>query len=287
MTRVELIQELRKKGIDRIYGRALSRCTKAELESYYNRLSQGQIIPHLSFAQINMYLRCGMQYFYRYVMGIKLPPPGAVVLGRVAHTIIEQDYKEKKEKGKNKSLSEKLDMFVETFREDIKEADLREDEKPEEMEYQGVNILTAHHREIALVTEPVEVEMPFEIEFENKYYMLKGKIDLISLEGIIDNKIASKKFSQIEIESDIQLPIYSFATGIPNVGFDIVIKTKNPKIQKIRSIIDKSKCARVKAYIAKVAEAIEKQIFLPAQPGTWVCSPKWCGYWDMCHKDLI
>ncbi|MDL1966276.1 MAG: PD-(D/E)XK nuclease family protein [Candidatus Desulfofervidus auxilii] len=286
MTRKELIQELRQRGIDKVYGRALSRCLKSELESYYHRLQEEATMPHLSVSQINMYLRCGLQYFYRYVMGMKLPPAGAMVLGGGVHKVIEEDYKEKKEKGQNKALSEKQDMFVEEFKERIKEAELREDEKPEEMEKQGVGLIKVHHEEVAIATEPLEVEQPFEIHFEGKDYSLIGRIDLVTIEGVIDHKTASRKYNQNQVETDLQLPIYSFVTGINDVGFDVLVKTKKPAVQKIRAKCDEAKAKRVKAYIAKVAEAIERQVFLPAQPGSWVCSPKWCGYWEICHKDL-
>ena len=27
---------------------------------------------------------------------------------------------------------------------------------------------------------------------------------------------------------------------------------------------------------------MQSGVFLPAEPGPWLCGPKWCGYWHSC-----
>lgn len=38
--------------------------------------------------------------------------------------------------------------------------------------------------------------------------------------------------------------------------------------------------------VLAIEDACEKGRFMPAPPGEWLCSPKWCGYWDVCQKEF-
>jgi len=287
VNRADLIQELRNRGIDRVYGRALSRCLKHELEAYYRRLSEGDTIQHISFSQINMYLRCGMQYWFRYVEGIKLPPPGAVALGKSVHRAIEYNYQNKIMSGRDEALSTLQDLFVDTFREEAPNA-LWDEEKPENAEKDGLGLVKTFRQEVAPETFPRAVEKEFNLTFQNVDYKLKGVIDVIDWSGIIiDHKTTKKSYTQDQVETDLQLTLYALAQGTEDVGFDVLVRTKTPKAQRLRSKRDDHTKQRALAIIAYVMDGIYKNTFLPARPSDWWCSPRWCGYWDLCQKELI
>ena len=50
---------------------------------------------YLSVSQVNMYLRCPLQYMFRYIEGLKLPPKSAMTLGKSIHFGIEGNYRQK------------------------------------------------------------------------------------------------------------------------------------------------------------------------------------------------
>ncbi|MEW6009629.1 MAG: PD-(D/E)XK nuclease family protein [Candidatus Omnitrophota bacterium] len=293
MTRQELITTLQTKGIDRVYGRALSRCLKQELEATYHRLTENTPSPYLSFQQINMYLRCGLQYYLRYVEGIKIPPKAIISLGQSFHQTTRFNYTDKIKTGQDKALSELTDYFVEDFFNRKSQTIWQEDEKPDDFIKEGVSLITLAREQRFPEVQPKEVEHEFIIPFENVDYSLMGFIDLIDQYGIIrDNKTSSKSYTEEQVKTDMQLTCYAYANNVNNpqltqrVGFDIFVKTKTPKIQVLEGTRSYQDYKRFLTIVGIVADGIFKNVFLPASLGHWACSPDWCGYWDRCHQEL-
>ena len=56
---------------------------------------------HLSVTQLKMFLRCPLQYEFRYIKGLKVPPVEAMTLGKSIHSTLEENYKQKIETKKD------------------------------------------------------------------------------------------------------------------------------------------------------------------------------------------
>lgn len=285
MTRAELIRELQARGIDRVYGRALSRATKAELEQAWRTLSEGQISPHLSLSQVRMYLRCGLQYWYRYVEGRKIPPRGSMVVGRAVHRALEHDFKTCLLEGLHEPVDVLADVYFETFKSEAEEA-IWDSEKPEEAFKTGLLVLEEFARGPMETIVPEAVEEQFEVPLTHGMN-LKGVIDLIEArEGILDHKVVTRRMRPEDVVNDLQLAVYSHAKGIERVGMNTLVRKKKPEIQLFRHVVSGGQRNRVLNIFLYVVEGIWKRVFLPAPPGSWWCSPTWCGYWDLCHEEL-
>ena len=50
---------------------------------------------HISVSQIKMFLRCPLQYKYRYIDNLKIPPTGSLLLGSSVHSSLEGNYRQK------------------------------------------------------------------------------------------------------------------------------------------------------------------------------------------------
>lgn len=55
----------------------------------------GETAPHLSVSQISMYLRCSLQYWFRYIQGIKAPPNLKLTVGKAGHEGLEFENRQK------------------------------------------------------------------------------------------------------------------------------------------------------------------------------------------------
>jgi ATP-dependent helicase/DNAse subunit B len=51
--------------------------------------------PHTSYSQFSMYNRCSMQYFYRYIVGLKEKPKVSLSIGKGGHAALEWNTKHK------------------------------------------------------------------------------------------------------------------------------------------------------------------------------------------------
>ena len=76
---------------------------------------------HLSPTQSGMYWRCPMQYYFRYVLGLKVPPAVALVEGGSHHNTFEYNNKHKIKTGKDRSVKQLCSRFCDTFNEEQKE----------------------------------------------------------------------------------------------------------------------------------------------------------------------
>jgi len=299
VTRKELVAAIREHGISKIYGKTLSRATKKELEAIYRSLSDGLRLPHLSPTSLNMYYTCGLQYYWRYIRGMKIPPNWAMTLGSSVDTAINTGYKAKMDSGADAPADVVTDAFVEDLSARKEETDW-EGRKINDVEKQGVQIVKLWADEVQPRREPENVQAKTVVEFEGGVgYCLLTYRDLdIAPHTVIDNKVSGKRRSgPHELEDDLQLQAYSVAYfsehGVwPEVGLDVLLRQKEPAFQELRHKISPLGIRRFMKLFAAAADAIHKGVFLPVTSRNMafhrkVCSPESCGYFAVCHKEFI
>jgi len=137
------------------------------------------------------------------------------------------------------------------------------------------------------------VEKEFCLTFEDADFEFRGFIDLITEEEVlIDHKTSGKSMSESLLGQDLQLSAYALAFdmlfGHPpkEVGFDVLVRTKTPKSQRLRTIKTEEDFNLFLSNLSIVADSIRKWVFLPAPPGSWVCSDGFCGYFELCMRDM-
>lgn len=251
-------------------------------------------VDHISFTQVQMYLRCPRAYYYRYIKGLKIPPRGSLILGKAVHFGIEVALKEKKETAIDPPISLVDDAFHEAWEANIEENEtIIWDEKPEKIKDDGYKLARKWHKTRLPKTEPLEIEVPVEVEFKNTDLKLKAVVDLIDRnDRIVDYKVRKRRVNG-EAKNSLQLSIYLLALSklkgekveIAEVAIENLIRKKEPEI-----VIDTAKRTWKHVEfaldtISQVVKAIEQEIF-PPSPGNRLCSPNWCGYWKLCLGQL-
>lgn len=240
---------------------------------------------HLSVTQIKMYLRCPLQYKFRYLDGLKIPPVSAITLGRSIHSALEINYTQKIKTKQDLPVAQVTDIFSGFWEQNIEETLFAEDEKPGKIKDEGIGLITAYQGQISPTIQPKVVEKDFELSFQNVDYTLKGKLDLVdSQDIIIDHKTTKRNMSEKDAATDLQLTCYSLAyrhaLGLKEkaLRFDVMVRTKNPKIQQIttqRTQEDINRFLKIMAYVAKATQA---GIFYPNE--NYFCGV--CGYRGLC-----
>ena len=243
---------------------------------------------HFSQSQLNMGLRCLKQYEFRYMKGLIIPPSGALILGKSWHGAMEKNYKQKIESDEDLKISDMKDIFSEKFDEakETEEVDWQ-DEKPGAIKDQGISITEIHHKEIAPKVKPKLVEHRFEMPFTEDHTLV-GYIDLIEKDGqIVDHKSSKISPNDGDVSKSIQLTAYSmayrheFKKKEPNLRLDVVVKNKTPKtVQKVTTR-DQSSFDILREIGVGLESNIKAGNF-PPNPTSYLCSEKWCGFWDLC-----
>jgi len=249
------------------------------------------MFDYISVTQIKMYLRCPAQYYFRYVLGLKVPPAGALVLGRAVHAGLEHYFAGKLHTGEGPPVNRVLDVFDAAFEAERPEADWGEDD-PGRAKDDGAALLRLHHAEVGPRLVPAAVERRVEVPLPGVGVPLLGFIDLETADGlIVDHKTVSRTPPEEKAQGDLQLSAYALAYRYAHgklpagVRLDFLVRNKTPKIVTRAASRAEADLERFKRLAARVAAAIRAGIYYP-NPDNFMCSPVGCGYWEECHREF-
>lgn len=197
---------------------------------------------HVSVTQIRTCLRCSLQYLFRYVCDLVVPPTGDLPFGRTVHEGLQENSRQKIRNQQDLPARQAREIFSDSWDRQVQETVFGEDEKPGQFKEQGVRLLTAYIAEVAPNVQPVEVERELLLETGATELPLKGYIDLIDDQGyIIDHKTSKRSFPPHTVEKDLQLTACAFAyrslCGQPGRGvrLDVMVRTKQPRLQQLQA----------------------------------------------------
>ena len=269
---------------------------------------------HLSVSQVGMYMRCGIQYKARYILGLIRPPTAPMAEGKAVHRGLEIGHCEALKTG-GVPVDVMLDAYNDSWKGIRTDIDWKiEDNSDSETDIvsRDMSFLRMYHNDyLPAVRAVVDQNGPF---VERRFFVsvgelcipLLGYIDLLAepqtltevIGGngtsllpliqpvVIDHKVVSKAKSQGDVREDMQLTVYSHVAKTPHVRFHSFTKTKTPAIKSVGDVRTAEDWAWVEYVIQEVAKGIAAGVFIPSAPG-WSCSSKWCGYYSECrHGNL-
>lgn len=253
-------------------------------------------MKYLSYTQISMYLRCGWQYKERYIEGKIIPPGISLIKGKSTHRGIEHNFSQKIESHEDLKSKDIIDYSVNEYDQASKEEIFLTDEEKSKGKEDIIgagrdsvaNMSKLYADEAAPGIQPLKVEEKVYVNIPNSPSIL-SVIDCIDdRKNVRDFKTSSKLKNQKDIDNSLQLTIYSlsyeeiFGKSPNKLIFDILVDTKTPKYQILESQRNIGAYAQIYKIIQAVYEGISKGVFLPAAEGSWVCDPRYCGYYHTC-----
>ena len=251
------------------------------------------MIDSIHQSTLNMAFRCGEQFRRRYIENEILPPGIAAGRGTGVHAANEANMKYKIIEKKDLPISDMKDAardgYVKAFSNGVY---LSKDDIPEKDKLlnDGLNdtltLTELYGNEVAPSIKPKEVEREFTLDI-GLPIPLAGKIDIEETNTVHDLKTAKKSWSNGQINKEIQPLFYSLVhekeTGVrPEFIYSILVALKTPKLQ-VQSITPTDKMYEALYNKLNVFCAmLQAGTFLPANPASWWCDPKWCGYYYSC-----
>jgi len=271
-----------------------------------------------------MYLRCSMQYYFRYVLGLKERPKLDLARGRAGHESLEANARHKVATKSDQTVEQILDNFSTSFDREVAElepGDLEPGQKPGETKDLTVETLRLWRLRDAPKIQPHAVELEFLIplppteEHHDEVKPINGKVDLVSTRPVIltprgrpvpkltivDEKFPSRKPSnalELALMSD-QLTLYDLVLSRAGKPPDVVglehfippTKTLGPRVElsirnpaAMRPQARKARHERLLYKLRTVARAIRAGIFVPTDDPK-DCS--WCGFRERCQYSLV
>lgn len=254
--------------------------------------------PYLSPTQINMYVRCGEQYRRRYIEKESLPPGISMLKGTSIHRGAEKNFSQKIESHADLDKKSIVDYSVSVLEETIKHEGLLLNSEEEsrgksvvvdEAKISTVELAGLLMDEVTPKYQPIEVEQRYQVELESSSHDLNGIIDMKIESGqIMDLKTSAKSWSQERLDKDLQFTFYGLMdrvkTGVnpkPMI-LENLVTTKKPKTLTLETNRTQEDFDVLVNRMNAIVEGINKGIFIPAQPDSWICSEKFCGYALSC-----
>ena len=247
--------------------------------------------PHLSKTKLEMLGRCGVQYEWRYVKGVKKPPAAAMIIGTGMHSAVEADLRNKLEWGSLLEEDDVKTVAADSVRTRWSETppDIRSDEPNIGGAIdEAVALASLHHRELAPLIAPVSVESARRIELDGFPYDIELRSDVEEKERIRDLKTSAKAPSDADMQSlTLQGQIETLEAKLrgepkPFVR-DVFVKGRNRRIMttpEIHATPDDHQ--EVLLRVEAAVRVLESGAFTPTTPDSWLCSARWCGYYAEC-----
>lgn len=245
----------------------------------------------ISLSRVNAYLSCPLKYRFHYVD--EIPPPwraAALAFGSSVHAAVEWFHKARLD-GKTPTVEEIIAIFeADWFAANLDPLVFSDKDSKEALTEKGGDMVRLYVAE-SNGKLPKFIEQRFEIDLvdpstgEAFDIRLRGIIDLVEEDDLlVDLKTAARTIEDGGLERHLQLSTYALAYyltfgTIPRLRLDMLLKTKQPRLERhetTRTIEDLGWTAQL---IAGVARAIEARQFYPNP--SWRCTE--CEYFAHCQ----
>jgi hypothetical protein len=244
-----------------------------------------------------MALRCGEQFRRRYIEDERVPPGVALGRGRSVHKSNELNMRQKVASARDLPESDLLDCtrdeYVSTFKNEG--VFLTKTELPQKKQLLNAGLNEAlratriYRKSVAPDIQPIEVERKFNIDIGLDLPLL-GYMDIESKAVINDLKTTARKKGPNSINEEIQPDFYSLVrlkeTGEKvtfRFNYLITRKSGNDEAQAQSKISSQRDFAALIAKMKNFCEFLKAGVFMPANPMSWWCDERYCGYWSTCR----
>jgi putative RecB family exonuclease len=256
-------------------------------------------LPHVSFTQLDQYLRCPAKYRFTYID--RLEPdfvPAALAFGSGIHGAAAFLFRGIKA-GERPSVADVQGYFesywaLETAHKPVRFA---EKDSRESLLDLAVRMLAVLHENLQAGVEVVGVEQAFAVplvDLETGEVLdrdLVGSLDLLERDPqgslvVVDLKTSARKYTDLQVEASLQLSVYSYAAAMNGLGeqedvrlrFDVLTKTRQPELHRYWTQRDRAASGRLFRLASELLYAIDAGVFHP-NPG-WQC--KDCQFKRQC-----
>lgn len=252
------------------------------------------MIDHISSSMLGLFCKCQEAFRRRYLERESIPPGIAAVIGTGMHKGAEANHRQKMDSGTDLPLDSIQDAARDGYIQAVKNGvfiPAGEEAGAKKELASGVdtvtNLAAAYARQLAPSITPVAVEEKLQAEVPGLPVPVLGIMDVLDVSGWCpDLKSASRKWSAGKEGGQLQPPIYTYLLrtardiAMPTFSFEVI--SHKGDHQHIPVHVQPEDMGHIVTRAQILLYNVQAGLFLPAEPGHWMCNPKWCGYWWSC-----
>jgi hypothetical protein len=264
------------------------------------------VIYTVSQSLINAWLLCGERVRRRWVENEIIPPGIAAKIGTGLHGGAEVNHRAKKETGKDEPLNVIQDAARDAYKKSLEKGvffPVDELSSAKKQLSKGLDTTIAlaglYRKDLAPKIKPVLVEEKISFQHPDIEIPFSGIVDVYDSNGWLpDLKTSATSWNQLKADTHIQPTIYNKLVQVKTgqypekLSFEIFVKTKIPKYQTLETRRTEEDFNLLVERVRIMLIQINAGFFPPADPTSWTCSPKWCGYFYTCpcipsHRKIL
>lgn len=249
-------------------------------------------ITSLSPSMVNTYRICPRRFYYSEVERLPYLPGPDLAFGAAFHETMRENYWPKRDTAKDLPL----DLLTDFFCEDLEYRDVDWSTKSQsETKDEGVITVRSYMQKVAPSIQPVHVEHQWTWTRESRV-TITGKTDLITDKRVNEIKTTGKRLDGYKIGKPkpkkghpFQIGTYIAAwrmqTGLSEAQgcLDYAMRGKD-EVCSIPMNFNGDLTRNILAAFDDVAGWIQREAWPPVRGG-YLCSRKYCDYWNECEKD--
>ena len=267
--------------------------------------------PQLHNSDIHLLLACGERFVRRKLRGEREPISTPLILGKTQHHVAYADLTQKLESGELMPTDAVKDLAADRLQIEWDSGPLLLDQHEQAQGLEAVkgrlkdvavDAAVVHHTELApkLSPAPNGLEWSWVLKADGYPYDLAGQVDVkehIRPNGTLMARIRDLKFvkkapAQYEVEQSSQLTVYTLAVkaidglDVQDVWIDALVKPTKTLGTRLVSLYSTRTEADRRSFVARFEQAIvaiEKSVFMPANPAEPWAPCRQCGFAPTCR----
>lgn len=251
------------------------------------------MIRHISPSMLGLYCNCQEAFRRRYIEGEIIPPAIAMAVGTGVHKAAEINHLQKIESGFDMRIDDLQDAAADGFRNAIEDSGVYFTGTRQELQKElgkgsdlSVRMAGLYGKQIAPKIQPVAAELKLSACHEDLAVPFLGIVDVVNQGNVVaDLKTANKKWRTGKEKESLQPAIYKYLLKKNyghDFGFDFHVLAYDGNVQHIE-MRDKENIGYVVNLAKALLNSVDTGCYMPAVPGHWLCSDKWCGYHGTCR----
>lgn len=257
-------------------------------------------VEFISQSMAGQFQRCPAQFEWRWIRGVVIPPGIAARRGSGVHKAAAVNHLQK--------IQSKVDCELDVMQDAARDEYMRlvKDEGvfiPEAQTTEKNKLLAAgldaavrltelYANTLAPQIQPVMAEERLTVDV-GLSVPIAGTVDVLTEDDWLpDLKTADKSKSASEADTSLQLTMYAglVAQKIKRwpkkVSLEVLVNTKEPKLQSLQAQRGPDDWKNLLVRLELILKQIELGLFPPCDPGAWICTPTWCGYYQICRYSM-
>ena len=248
----------------------------------------------ISVSQAQAAQRCMAMHYFRYCLGIKTPPSGAMLVGTSVDRAAGAFLINRIEKEKDLSPAQVMEKAAQVLEEQWDQVEQPKEWKDLPTAKDKVkNAIPTFYKDSLEESEPLQAQEEIKLDLTEELSMI-GYIDELESDLLTDYKAVSKRKSEGWAISEQQDKAYA-AWAMLALGqrdsfvtrYDVLVIKKVPEVQRIETVVTPEMANYTLNWLQMMSDQIKLayqfQVFPPNRQHMF-CSRRGCGYWQECEK---